>query len=675
MAEKRTIELEIQDNSKSLKSQYKEAVQELQKVSAQYGETSKEAIKAAKAAAQLKDQIAFSKDLVSSFNPDAKFDAVTKSIGGALNGFQAYEGAMGLMGVQNEELQATMLKVQSAMALSQGIQGVFEAKDAFVQLGAVLKTTAIGQAVLTAATAAYTFVTSAATTGLKLFRAALVSTGIGALVVGVGLLIANFDKILGLFGPLIQGFKDFGDWIGLTSFKQDEEDKKAVKRADNRIAEINREKAVREKAQKAKETAYNNEDKALGRQIDLMKAQGKDTTALERARLKATIRYQENLQNESFAIFNQNKEKNKLILTELRAIAVREKDFTEYNKFLLSTSATQNELAAENAAANEARKDAINALAIFEEETRRNAASSASSHNTQTTNNDVKTAVEKLDISRKLKDDELRILEDGFDKEMSLLNEKRKREKEDADKQFKDGVLKKEDYNKLLASIDSTYEADRKKIYEKDTSEQIKTRDFTIQNLIDTKTKEVEIENEAYLKKKEIKDKESEEDIARQQTLNDLRFKAAKDTLQVISNVTELFAGKSKEQQKKAFQVQKAVNIAGATMDTYKAAASALKDSPAPFNYIAMAAVITAGLLNVKKIAAQKFEGGGSSGGGGGTGGGGAAPITPQFNTVGNNGINQLAQLQQQPVQAYVVSGEVTSQQSLDRNRAQNSSL
>ena len=110
-------------------------------------------------------------------------------------------------------------------------------------------------------------------------------------------------------------------------------------------------------------------------------------------------------------------------------------------------------------------------------------------------------------------------------------------------------------------------------------------------------------------------------------------------------------------------------------MDTYKAAASALKDSPAPFNYIAMAAVITAGLLNVKKIASQKFEGGGSSGGGGGTGGGGAAPITPQFNTVGNNGINQLAQLQQQPVQAYVVSGEVTSQQALDRNRQQNSSL
>jgi len=100
MAEKRTIELEIQDNSKSLKAQYKEAVAELQKMSAQYGETSAQAVKAAKAAADLKDQIAFSKDLVDAFNPDAKFNALTKSVGGVLDGFQAFEGALGLVGAK-----------------------------------------------------------------------------------------------------------------------------------------------------------------------------------------------------------------------------------------------------------------------------------------------------------------------------------------------------------------------------------------------------------------------------------------------------------------------------------------------------------------------------------------------------------------------------------------------
>ena len=47
----------------------------------------------------------------------------------------------------------------------------------------------------------------------------------------------------------------------------------------------------------------------------------------------------------------------------------------------------------------------------------------------------------------------------------------------------------------------------------------------------------------------------------------------------------------------------------------------------------------------------------------------------PSFNVVGNSGINQLAQLQQTPVQAYVVSGNVTTAQSLDRNRIENATL
>jgi len=317
MAEKRTVELEIKDNSKSLKAQYKEAVAELQRVSAAYGETSAEAVKAAQAAAQLKDQIGFSKDLVDSFNPDAKFNALSRSIGGVLDGFQAFEGALGLIGVEGDQVQAAMLKVQSAMALSQGIQGVMEAKDSLLQLGTVMKSTAIGQAVLTAATAAYNIVVGTSTGLMKAFRIAMASTGIGALVVGIGLLIANFDKLLNLFTPIIDGFKFIGDAIGVTNFKQKELDETTKKAANNRIHELNKEKNLREKLNKVMEDAYNKQDKAMSREIALLKAQGKDTTALERARLQATIRYQTNLQNETYALYQQNKEKNDLIKTEL----------------------------------------------------------------------------------------------------------------------------------------------------------------------------------------------------------------------------------------------------------------------------------------------------------------------------------------------------------------------
>ena len=183
--------------------------------------------------------------------------------------------------------------------------------------------------------------------------------------------------------------------------------------------------------------------------------------------------------------------------------------------------------------------------------------------------------------------------------------------------------------------------------------------------------------NKRYKDEQDKLDKENaEKKKAEIKALNEYRLNAAKDTLQVVSNLAELFAGKSEKQQKKAFQVQKAVNIATAVIDTYKAANSALASSPPPFNYIAMAAAITAGLINVKKIASQQFQSSSSSSGGGGSNAPtGASPMTANFNTIGSSGINQLAQLQQTPTQAYVVSGEVTSAQALDRNRVQNATL
>lgn len=645
MAEKRTIELEIQDNSKSLKAQYKEAVAELQKMSAQYGETSAQAVKAAKAAADLKDQIAFSKDLVDAFNPDAKFNALTKSVGGVLDGFQAFEGALGLIGVEGEALQKTMLKVQSAMALSQGLQGLMEAKDSFKQLGTV------------------------AGNALKGIKTGIAATGIGLLLVAVGSLVAYWDDI-----------------------------KEAVSGVSDEQTNLNKKTQANLAVAEAKVESLNKQD-------NILKLQGKtekEILQLKITELDATIKIAEvNLQNQKATKKAQVEAAQRnhdilvgiisfmsipleLLLKSVDKVASfigKETGLSEWYKGVKEGAANlifdPKETASEgDAAIKEAEAkllDMKNSQAGYKlqiQQIEREAAQKSISNANET-------AKQIKNIDRELIDERLRIMQDGLEKEMAILNESRRRKKEDADKDLKEGVLKQEDYNKLIKQIDESYEVDRKNTYEKNKPERLKERDFTIQTLIDQKTQEVELENEAYFKKKEIKDKEAKEDADRIKALNDLRFKAAKDTLETISNVTELFAGKSKAQQKKAFQIQKAVNIAGATMDTYKAAASALKDSPAPFNYIAMAAVITAGLVNVKKIAAQKFEGGTSGGGGGSTaaGGGGVAPITPQFNTVGNNGINQLAQLQQQPVQAYVVSGEVTSAQALDRNRVQNSSL
>ena len=100
------------------------------------------------------------------------------------------------------------------MALSQGLQTIGQSVDSFKQLGAVVKSTTIYQKALTAATAVQTFVMNGATLAAKLLRGALISTGVGALVVGVGLLIANFDKVKKVVMNLIPGLAAVGDFVG-----------------------------------------------------------------------------------------------------------------------------------------------------------------------------------------------------------------------------------------------------------------------------------------------------------------------------------------------------------------------------------------------------------------------------------------------------------------------------
>ena len=178
----------------SLKKQLREAQQEVVALSDKFGATSQEAIKAAKRAAELKDRIGDAKALTDAFNPDAKFKALTSSLSGVAGGFAAVQGAIGLFGTESKNVEKALLKVQSAMALSQGLQAIGESVDSFKQLKAVV-----------------------IDVGSKAFgslRAAIISTGIGALVVALGLLIANFDAVKKYVLNLIPGLGKVADFIG-----------------------------------------------------------------------------------------------------------------------------------------------------------------------------------------------------------------------------------------------------------------------------------------------------------------------------------------------------------------------------------------------------------------------------------------------------------------------------
>lgn len=142
---------------------------------------------------------------------DSAATTMTQKLGGSLEyvsgAFAATQGAIALFGKENKSVEQAILKVQSALAITQGFTAMREGANSVKQLGTAIKSLTIFQT-------AYNFVNNATSTGLKVLRGALIATGIGALVVGVGLLIANFDKLKAAALKLVPGLALIGNAIG-----------------------------------------------------------------------------------------------------------------------------------------------------------------------------------------------------------------------------------------------------------------------------------------------------------------------------------------------------------------------------------------------------------------------------------------------------------------------------
>jgi len=269
----------------------------------------------------------------------------------------------------------------------------------------------------------------------------------------------------------------------------------------------------------------------------------------------------------------------------------------------------------------------------------------------------------QLNATIATREKELSYMADSFEKEGELKQtnfEKQRllaelnfdKAQNDLNAQFDAGTLAREEYDRLTLLNSQKYHEANKALDEQAKKEQ------------------------------EARDKA---EFERRQAETTAKVQIVKDSLSLISEITTLFGSQNEKAAKRAFLVDKAAKLASAsisgiegTINAYKTAQS----SPITALFPAYPA-IQAGLagafaaVNIAKISQSKF--GGSTptqdtGGGGGAAAGGGG-MTAQFNTIGTSGINQLATLQQQPVQAYVVSGEVTSAQSLDRNRVQNATL
>ena len=223
----------------------------------------------------------------------------TATIGGAISGFQALTASMSLLGVENEDALQTIKKLQSIMALTQGIAGIENGIKAFKRLTTAItnsatitnlfnkatKTTAVTEEVSAAATKGLqgamvgeAAATGTATVATHAFKKALISTGIGAVVVAIGVLIAHLE--------------DLAKWFGISGKEADGGAEK-LKKWDAQLNKLSQSTGYYNATLEEMQYRHEKEINEMDDLIERMKAEGKSEAEIAAQRDKNNARLKE----------------------------------------------------------------------------------------------------------------------------------------------------------------------------------------------------------------------------------------------------------------------------------------------------------------------------------------------------------------------------------------------
>jgi hypothetical protein len=241
-------------------------VREYQSIAIAAGDSSPIGQSAIRAAATLTDRMGDIRSQTTALSSD--FVGLDTAVQGVQTGVAVFEGvqsAIALTGIENENLMKTMVKLQAVQGIANSINTIAVALN---------KESVLGLQLRTAWERLYTIAVGQSTGAIKLLRIAMLSTGIGALVAGVGLLIANFEKVVSVIGKfsgvtkVLQFFGVVDDDVTAKNKKNSQARSNYTKKeTDLRVNELSRE-------QSKIAARYDHE-------INMAKAAGKDTTALE----------------------------------------------------------------------------------------------------------------------------------------------------------------------------------------------------------------------------------------------------------------------------------------------------------------------------------------------------------------------------------------------------------
>lgn len=516
---------------------------------------------AARRAAALQDQIdKVNKTVRTLANDNKRLDAFVDTAQGIAGGFAAAQGAAALFGSENEDLQKTFVKLQAAIALLNGVQAVSNV----LRKESALNTVLLGRANVTA-----TASTNGLTVATTAFRKALIATGIGAAVVAVGLLVANFDKLRSLMRDTAKEIDD------------------NIKGIDKKIERLDMEADI------------------LVEQLNNLKLQGKETKEMRQLIMdNLTERI-----NETNEILTQLEAKQEMVQEEAKTLSFMQKArlvaagwfgtqvlIGEVNKQLNDQKEKELEISDEIAAAQlrlerlEGRRLSAIKEQNVELEKRRQAQEKEAEEERK--------RLEAQD--RRHRDRSIQLIEDQEEREMEMLREKHRREMEEA-VLHGDNIKQLEElqFNELLA-LEQKF-IDQKEALQKAANDAERER----ANALTTKLIE-----DAHKRADQIREAE--------EMMKQVRMENA----MAILNLMKATDKETEAEQRKAFRRNQNLAIAETAITTFEAAQRAYNSqltipSPdAPFRATAAAAAaITQGLARVKMIAGQKFRGAGGASG------------------------------------------------------------
>lgn len=177
---------------KSLKTQLSEAKTEAARLAQEMGQFSPQAIEAAKKAALLDDRMKDLNRTLQALNPEQKLGAFIQLGVGISGAFTAAQGAMALFGNESEDVQKALLKVQGALALTQGLQSVLGLKDAFRDLRIVLGITSAAQTAVNASQVAGAASANIFTAATARLNAVMLANPVGIVVAALAALLALY---------------------------------------------------------------------------------------------------------------------------------------------------------------------------------------------------------------------------------------------------------------------------------------------------------------------------------------------------------------------------------------------------------------------------------------------------------------------------------------------------